>query len=133
MPLAGPVHKLGIDADLDGDLYLVGHPSVIDNELSVPDLEPTIETRSFLLSIKAMTDGDLIRDDARKALRLDLGARIRSATDKLGPDLTFRAEQGCVAVNVDRIVVTGVYPHAGYLRVYVAVTARARAMAPCAD
>ncbi len=63
----GPVHKLGIDSDLDGDLFLVGHPSVIDNELSIPDLEPTIETRSFLLSLKAMTDGDRIRDEARQA------------------------------------------------------------------
>jgi hypothetical protein len=131
MHLHGPVHKLGIDADLDGDLYLVGHPTVVDNELSLPDLEPTIETRSFLLSIKAMTDADAIREDARKALRLDIGARLRSATDKLGPDLTFRNAQGCVSGSVDRVAVTGVYPHAGYLRVYVAVTARARATAPC--
>ncbi len=131
MHLHGPVHKLGIDADLDGDLYLVGHPTVVDNELAVPDLEPTIETKNFLLSIKAMTDGDRIRDDARKALRLDIGARMRSVTDKLGPELTFRAPQGCAAGNVDRVAVTGVYPHAGYLRVYVAVTARARVTAPC--
>jgi hypothetical protein len=131
MHLRGPVNKLGIDADLDGDLYLVGHPSVVDNELAVPDLEPTIETRNFLLSIKAMTDGDRIREDARKALRLDIGARLRSVTDKVGPELTFKTPRGCVAGNVDRIAVTGVYPHAGYLRVYVAVTGRARATAPC--
>jgi hypothetical protein len=131
MHLRGPVHKMGIDADLDGDLYLVGHPSVVDNELTVPDLEPTIETQNFLLSIKAMTDGDRIREDARKALRLDIGSRLRSVTDKLGPELTLRTPQGCLAGNVDRVAVTGVYPHAGYLRVYVAVTARARVTAPC--
>ena len=131
MHLRGAAHKYGIDADLDGDIYLVGHPSVVDNELSVPDLEPTIETRNLLLSLKAMTDADRIRDDARKALRLDIGARLRSVTDKLGPDLTFRASQGCVAGHVDRIAVTGVYTHADYLRVYVAVTGRARASAPC--
>ena len=34
----GAVHKLGIDADLDGDLYLAGHLAVVDNELQVPDL-----------------------------------------------------------------------------------------------
>jgi len=129
--LAGPVHKLGIDADLDGDLYLTGHPAVVDNELRVPDLEPTIETRSFLLSLKAMTDGDRIRDQARAALRLDIGERLRDARDKLGDGLTFGTEKGCFHGDVDRIEVTGVHPHAAYLRVYVAVTARARATFPC--
>ncbi len=73
MHIAGPVHKFGIDADLNGDLYLSGHIAVIDNELSIPDLEPTIETKNFLLSLKAMADGDKIRDQARQALRLDIG------------------------------------------------------------
>jgi len=131
--MAGPVHKLGIDADLDGDLYLTGHPAVVDNELRVPDLEPTIETRSFLLSLKAMTDGDRIRDQARAALRLDIGARLKDARDKLGDGLTFGGAKGCFHGDVDRIEVTGVYPHAAYLRVYVAVTARARATFPCAS
>jgi hypothetical protein len=52
-------------------------------------------------------------------------------TDKLGPELTFKVPQGCVAGHVDRLAVTGVYPHADYLRVYVTVTGRARASAPC--
>jgi hypothetical protein len=129
--MAGPVHKMGIDADLDGDLYLTGHPAVVDNELRVPDLEPTIETRSFLLSLKAMTDGDRIRDQARAALRLDIGERLRDVRNKLGDELTFGSEKGCFHGDVDRIEVTGVHPHAAYLRVYVAVTARARATFPC--
>ncbi len=127
----GPVHKLGIDADLDGELFLVGHPSVIDNELSVPDLEPTIETRSFLLSLKALTDGDRIRDEARQALRLDLGERMRDVREKLGEGLTFAGAGGCFRGEVDAIEVTGVHPHASYVRVYVAVTARARLAMPC--
>ncbi len=127
----GPVRKLGIDTDLDGDLFLVGHPSVIDNELSVPDLEPTIETRSFLLSLKALTDGDRIRDEARQALRLDLGERMRDVREKLGEGLTFAREGGCFRGEVDAIEVTGVHPHAAYVRVYVAVTARARLAMPC--
>jgi hypothetical protein len=129
--LRGAAHKYGIDADLDGDVFLVGHPSVVDNELSLPDLEPTIETRNFFLSLKALTDADSIRDDARKALRLDIGARLHGVTDKLGPDLTFRSPEGCFAGHVDRVAVTGVYAHADYLRVYVAVTGRARVSAPC--
>ena len=130
--LQGPVHKLGIDADLDGDLYLVGKPVVVDNELSVPDLEPTIETQNFLLSIKAMTDGERIRDQARQALRLDIGERLRDVREKLGTGLTFQRDNGCFQGEVDAIEVTGVHPHAAYLRVYVTVTARARLTMPCA-
>jgi hypothetical protein len=130
--LAGPVHELGLDSDLDGNLYLTGHPAVVDNELRVPDLEPTIETRSFLLSLKALTDGDRIRDESRAALRLDIGARLHDAQSKLGDELTFGNESGCFRGDVDRVEVTGVHPHAAYLRVYVAVTARARASFPCA-
>jgi hypothetical protein len=129
--VAGPVHALGADAQLDGDLYLVGHPAVVDNELVVPDLEPTIETRNFLLSLKAIRDGDRIRAQARQALRLDIGARLREAHDKLGQGLTFAAERGCFQGDVDRVEVTGVHAHAAYLRVYVAVTARARLLVPC--
>jgi hypothetical protein len=130
--IAGPVHAAGIDTVLDGDLYLTGHPAVVDNELSLPDLEPTIESRNFLLSLKAIRDGDLIRDQARAALRLDIGARLHQATDKLGSELTFGTDKACFHGDVDRVEVTGVHPHAAYLRVYVTVTARARASMPCA-
>ncbi|HEY8091162.1 MAG TPA: DUF4403 family protein [Polyangiaceae bacterium] len=130
--IAGPVHSV-VDTDLDGDLYLTGHPAVVDNELRVPDLEPTIETRNFLLSLKAMTAGDGIRDQARAALRLDIGERLHEARAKLGDELTFGTERGCFHGDVDRVEVTGVHPHASYLRVYVAVTARARISAPCAS
>ena len=129
--IGGPAHALGIDSDLDGELYLVGHPAVVDNELLIPDLEPTIETSNFLLSLKAMTDGARIRDQAREALRLDIGARLRVAREKLGHELTFRSDRGCFQGDVDRVEVTGVHAHAAYLRVYVAVTARARLMIPC--
>ncbi len=129
--LKGPIHKFGIDADLDGDLFLSGHPAVVDNELQIPDLEPTIETKNFLLSLKAMSDGDRIRDQARQALRLDIGDRLRPVREKLSSDLTFGSAQGCFHGDVDRIAVTGVHLHASYLRVYVEVAARARATVPC--
>jgi hypothetical protein len=129
--IAGPVHAAGIDTVLDGDLYLSGHPAVVDNELSIPDLEPTIESRNFLLSLKAIRDGDLIRDQARTALRLDIGARLHEATDRLGSELTFGTDKACFQGDVDRVEVTSVHPHAAYLRVYVSVTARARATMPC--
>jgi hypothetical protein len=131
--LTGPVHGLGIDADLDGEIFFTGHPRVVDNELTIPDLEPTIETKNFLLSLKAMTSGDKIRDQARAALRLDIGERLAGIKGKLSSDLTFSAKGACFQGNVDKIEVVGAYPHGTYLRVYVAVTARATASLPCAD
>jgi hypothetical protein len=131
--LTGPVHGLGVDADIDGDVYLTGHPRVTDNELTIPDLEPTIETRSLLLSLKAMTSSDRMRDQARAALRLDIGERLAGIKAKLSSDLTFGAKGACFKGNVDKIEVVGAYPHGTYLRVYVAVTARASATMPCSE
>jgi hypothetical protein len=131
--IAGPIHKFGIDADLNGDLFLSGHIAVIDNELSIPDLEPTIETKNFFLSIKAAADSSTIRDQARSALRLDLSARLQSVKQKLSGDLTFKNDTACFKGDVDKIEVTGAYAHGTYVRVYVAVTAHANVRAPCAN
>jgi hypothetical protein len=129
--IKGPVHKLGIDADLDGDLFLSGHLAVVDNEVQIPDLEPTIETKNFFLSLKAALDGHAIRDQARSALRLDLSERLRGVREKLGSDLTFGGPAACFRGNVDKIELTQAHAHGTYLRVYVAVTAQAAATMPC--
>ena len=92
--------------NLDGDLFLNGHPAVRDNELTVPDLEPTIETGNFLVKLKAALDGDEIREQARAALRLDIGERLKSVRDKLSTDLGFGSGQGCVKATADKIEVT---------------------------
>lgn len=129
--IKGPVHKFGIDADLDGDLYLSGHVTVVDNEVQIPDLEPTIETKNFFLSLKAMTDGAAIRDQARAALRLDLSERLKGVREKLSNDLTFGGPAACFKGDVDKIEVQSAHSHGSYMRVYVAVTARAAATMPC--
>ena len=129
--IAGPIHKSGIDTTLDGDLYMTGHPTVVDNELRVPDLEPTIETSSFLLTLKAAFDGAAIRDQARAALRLDIGERLRAAKDKLSTDLSFGEGRGCLRAQSHKIEVTGVHVHAAYLRVHVAATGSASVYMPC--
>lgn len=131
MHVEGPVHKYGIDADLNGDLFLSGHLSVDDNEVSIPDLEPTIETKNFFLSLKAMLDGQKIRDQARNALRLDLSERLKSVREKLSTDLTFGGPDACFKGDLDKIEVTGAHTHGTYVRVYVSVTARASATIPC--
>jgi hypothetical protein len=127
----GPIHKFGINTTLDGDLFMSGHPTVVDNELRVPDLEPTIETSSFLLRLKAALDGDSIRDQAREALHLDIGERLRSVRDKLSSELSFPSGQGCMRSSVHKIEVTGVHAHQSYIRVYVALTGQAAVYLPC--
>jgi hypothetical protein len=127
----GPIHKYGIDTTLDGDLYMTGHPTVVDNEIRVPDLQPTIETQSFLLRLKAALDGDSIRDQAREALHLDIGDRLTEVRNKLSSDLTFGNNQGCLRSTVSRIEVTGVHAHPSYLRVYVSLTGQASVYLPC--
>lgn len=130
--IKGPVHKFGVDADLDGDLFLSGHLRVVDNEVQIPDLEPTIETKSFLLSLKAVAEGDKIRDQARQALRLDLGERLRAVKDKVSSELTFGSGATCFKAELDKVELTSANPHGSYLRVYVAATAHASATMPCA-
>lgn len=129
--IRGPVKALGLSEDLDGELFLAGKPTLADNELTIPDLEPTIETKSFLLKLKAATDGDRIRDDARRALRLDLSERFAGLREQLASSLSFGDEKACFKGAVDKIEVTGLHPHATYVRVTVALTGRARLQMPC--
>jgi hypothetical protein len=129
--IAGPVAKAGIETTLDGDLYMSGHPEVVDNELRVPDLEPTIETSNLLLKLKQAFDGDTIRDQARAALHLDIGERVRSVKDKLSKDLAFGNGQGCLKADVNKVELSGVHVHGAYLRVYVNVTGTASLYMPC--
>jgi hypothetical protein len=129
--VTGPVHKFGFDTTIDGDIFFAGHPVVEDNELRVPDLEPTIETKSLLLKLKASLDGDSIRDEARAALRLDLGERLKAVRDKLSTELEVGDGQGCLKADAGKIEVTGVHAHGSYLRLYVAMTGRASVYMPC--
>ena len=129
--LSGPIKAGSLSANLDGDLYFAGHPEVVDNELRIPDLEPTVETSGFLLGLKASLDRDGIRNQARAALKLDLGERFAAVREKLSKDVGFDGSLGCLRANVAKIEVSGVYPHASYLRVYVTTTAQAGVYIPC--
>jgi hypothetical protein len=129
--IKGPVHELGIDADLDGDLYLVGTPTLVDNEIALPDLEPTIETKSFLLSLKAMKDSDVIKAEARKALRLDLTERLRDVREKLSSELSFGTAKECFVGRVNKLDLQDLHAHQQYMRVNIVVTAQASASLPC--
>jgi hypothetical protein len=129
--IAGPIDKYGINTTLDGDIFMSGHPTVEDNELRVPDLEPTIETSNFLLGLKAAIDGNTIRDQARSALHLDIGERLKAVKEKLTSDLAFGNGQGCLKAQANKIEVSGVHVHSAYLRVYVGITGSASVYMPC--
>ena len=129
--IAGPIDKYGINTTLDGDIFMSGHPTVEDNELRVPDLEPTIETSNFLLGLKAAIDGGTIRDQARAALHLDIGERLKAVKDKLSSDLAFGNGQGCLKAQANKIELSGVHVHSAYLRVYVGITGSASVYMPC--
>ena len=101
--LGGPIKAGSLTTTLDGDIYFAGHPEVVDNELRVPDLEPTIATTSFLLGLKASLDGKDIRDQARAALKLDLGERLAMVRSKLSKDFTFGGDLGCLRADVAKI------------------------------
>ena len=131
--LGGAVHAMGIDTDLDGDIFFTGHISVSDNELSVPDLEPTIETKSLLLSLKAAAGTTAIRDQARTALRLDLGERLRQVRASLAGDLTFGGKDACFHGAIDKVELASVFAHGTYLRIYATINGRAEATMPCAS
>jgi hypothetical protein len=129
--VGGPVTKMGVSTTLDGDLFLAGHPKIVDNELTVPDLEPTVETSSLLMRLGVALGESTLRAKARQALRLDLAERLGKVREKLSSELGFGDGQGCLRANVDKIEVTGLHAHAAYLRVGVSVTGRASAYMPC--
>ena len=128
--------KKGWKIDLEGDLFMSGQPEIVDNQLSVPNLEPTIETKSAILRLKTTLDSDKMKKQIRQALRLDIGARLQTVRDKLSKDLIVRHKlnpgpEACVKADIGRIEVSGLFAHDAYLRMYVKVSARAAAYLPC--
>jgi hypothetical protein len=129
--LGGSV-KLGFaSTTLSGELFFSGHPKVIDNQIVVPDLELTPGTADGLLKLKVLLDGKGIRDQAQSALRVDLSERIHAAQGKLGTELSFSENLGCVRAEVLRTEVTGIFPHERFLRIYVDVDGQAGLFMPC--
>ena len=128
--------KKGWKIDLEGDLFMSGQPEIVDNQLSVPNLEPTIETKSAILRLKTTLDSDKMKKQIRQALRLDIGARLQTVRDKLSKDLIVRHKlnpgpEACVKADIGRVEVSGLFAHDSYLRMYVKVSARAAAYLPC--
>ena len=116
---------------LDGDIFLTGKPAVHGGILSFDDLEPTVETSNLFLQLGAASDGDRLRDEARKALTLDVGARARPALDELEKRASVTRPDGCAKLRLDRFDVVGVDVFDSYARVGTSLTGQLRVEAPC--
>ncbi|HYO53971.1 DUF4403 family protein [Archangium sp.] len=131
MNLGGRARVGSYSVPMSGELFFAGHPHVIDNQISVPDLEITPGTASELLKLKFALDYQSIRDQARQALRVDISERLAMVKDKMSTEMTFAEDLGCVRGQVLRTEVTGVYPHPTFLRIYVQMDAQLGLYLPC--
>ncbi|KFA94017.1 hypothetical protein Q664_05495 [Archangium violaceum Cb vi76] len=131
MNLGGKASVGSYSVPMQGEIYFAGHPHVIDNQISVPDLEITPGTASELLKLKFALDYKSIRDQARQALRVDISERLAAVKDKMSTEMSFSEDLGCVRGQVLRSEVTGIYPHPNFLRIYVQVDAQLGLYLPC--
>lgn len=129
--LGGSLELAGLETPLEGELYFSGHPRLQDNEITIPDLELTPGTADGLLRLKVLLDGDSIRDQARRALRLDISERINAVKDKLSTELNFADDIGCARAELLRTEMSGIFPHQTFLRIYVTVNAQGSIYLPC--
>ena len=129
--LGGKANVLGSKLDMDGEIYFSGHPRVIDNQITVPDLDITPGTAGELLKLKLAVDHDSLVAQARSAMRVDVSERLAAVKSKLSTELTFAEDMGCMRATVFRSEVTGIFPHQHFLRIYVTVDAQAGLYLPC--
>jgi hypothetical protein len=129
--LGGKANVAGTKLDMDGEIFFAGHPRVIDNQITVPDLDITPGTASELLKLKVAVDHDALVAQARSAMRVDVSERLAAVKDKLSTELTFAQDMGCMRASVFRSEVTGIFPHEHFLRIYVTVDAQAGLYMPC--
>ncbi len=127
-----------VSLDVDGEIFLSGHPRIRDNFVEVPDVKPTIETQNALLKLAAYVKQDELTAAVRRALRLDLSARMQQMKRRLVDALSVSVSLApgvpalCTSAEVGRVEVTSVEAHDAYLRLYVDTTATADAQLPCA-
>jgi hypothetical protein len=129
--LGGKASVGGTKLDMDGEIFFSGHPKVIDNQITVPDLDITPGTAGELLKLKLAVDHDSLVEQARSAMRVDVSERLAAVKDKLSTELSFSQDLGCVRATVFRSEVTGIFPHEHFLRIYVTVDAQAGLYMPC--
>ena len=136
--IGGHVQK-GIRVDVDGDLFLTGRAAVRDNFLEFPDLKPTIETEQALLAFAIAFQEVELTAAVRKALRLDLSARLAAVKHKLvdalsmGTVVVDGVAPLCTRAELGRLEIKDIAVHDPYLRATVTTTALLSASLPCVD
>lgn len=134
--IGGFVEK-GVRIDVDGELFLTGRPTVRDNFLEFPDLKPTLETEQMLLKAAIALKEQELTAAVKKALRLDLSARLASVKQKLidGLSMDKVVVDGvpalCTRAEIGRLELKDIAVHDPYLRATVATTALLSASLPC--
>lgn len=134
--IAGFVEK-GVRIDVDGDLFLTGRPTVRDNFLEFPDLKPSLETEQVLLQAAVAWKLPELTAAVKKALRLDLSARLSSVKAKLTESLSMEkvvvdgVPALCTRAEIGRLEVKDIAVHDPYLRATVTTTALLLASLPC--
>ena len=127
--LAGEASTFGLP--LDGDVFLSGHPTVRGGILSFDDLEPTVETSNLFLQLGAASDGDRLREEARRALTIDVAARARPFLDELEKRASSERAGVCARLRLDRFDIAGVDVLDGFVRLATTLTGQVRVEAPC--
>jgi len=96
--IAGPVHEFGIDADINGDLYLVGHPTpdrqrggIARSRAHDRDWRPISCSHSRPMDRTASAS----RPRRARPSDLDLTERLQAVKKKLSADLSFGSAQQC--------------------------------------
>ena len=95
----------------DGVVYLTGTP-VLDPEteqLTIPDLEFTLETRSLLMRMAAFLRADDMRSDLRSRLRIDLRTPLEAVRLQLTRALRRRVGPVELTGSVDSLHVAALY------------------------
>jgi hypothetical protein len=127
----------GVPIDVEGELFLTGHPRVRDNFLEVPDIKPTIQTDEALLKLAVAVKKSELTEAVRRALRLDLSQRLGELKTRLVDSLSVDVSLAegvaplCTRAEVGRVEVSSVEAHDPYLRLYVTTTATAAGYLPC--
>jgi hypothetical protein len=129
--LGGEASTFGVP--LDGDIFLTGKPSLRGGVLAFDDLEPTVETSNLFLQLGAASDGERLRDEARRALTLDVATRARPFLDDLEKRAAVRHGAVCTKLRLDRFDVAGVDVFDHYARLATTLTGQLRVEAPCTD
>jgi hypothetical protein len=116
---------------LDGDVFLSGRPTLRGGVLAFEDLEPTVETSNLFLQLGAASDGDRLRDEARRALTIDVAARARPFLDDLEKRASVERAGVCTRLRLDRFDIAGVDVLDGFVRIGTTLTGQVRVEAPC--